>query len=99
MKKINAEEKAKIEKLLEGTRNVIIATDKGSAVVGNKILVLNLLANIGKNLKQCGMTEEEALIGLKAGYSHEEKNKMKNKKIDKLIDEIIDKFFEEDEDE
>ncbi len=99
MKKINVEKKAKIEGLLEGTRNVIIATDKGCAVVGNKILVLNLLANIGTNLKQCGMTEEEALIGLKVGYSHGEKNKTTNKKIDKLIDEIIDKFFEEDEDE
>lgn len=96
MKKINAEKKAKIEKLLEGTRNVIIATDKGSAVVGNKILVLNLLANIGKNLKQCGMTEEEAIYAIKLGYSHEEKRKMTNKKIDELIDEIIDKFFEED---
>ena len=99
MKKINAETKAKIEGLLDGTKNVIIATDKGSAVIGNKILVLNLLANIGKNLKQCGMSEEEAFAGLKTGYSNEEKNKMTNKKIDKLIDEIIDKFFEEDEDE
>ncbi len=99
MKEINKETKMKLEKLLEGSKNVIIATDEGNAVVGNKMFILNLLVNIGINLKQCGISKEEAIYAIKLGYSHEEKRKMTNKKIDELIDEIIDKFFEEDEDE
>lgn len=99
MKEINKETKMKLEKLLEGSKNVIIATDKGNAVVGNKMFILNLLVNIGTNLKQCGISEEEAIYAIKLGYNHEEKNETINKKIDKLIDEIIDKLFEEDEDE
>lgn len=94
MKEINKETKMKLEKFLEGSKNVIIATDEGNAVVGNKMFILNLLVNIGINLKQCGISEEEAIYAVKLGYSHEEKKT--KRKIDELIDEIIDKFFEED---
>lgn len=99
MKEINKETKMKLEKLLEGTRVAIVSTANGTAIVGNKMFVLNQLENIAHNLRQCDISEEEAIYAIKLGYNHEEKNETINKKIDKLIDEIIDKFFEEDEGE
>ena len=105
MSKINRKD---IDKLLEGTNSVIIATTNGSGVVGDRFMVLNLLSNLVNNLKECGCEESDIKRAVDCGLHHKgiPVDKLDKKELDKIAKEIIkdlksaldEMFSEEDKD-
>ena len=105
MKTLN---KKDIDKLLEGTDSVIIATTNGSGVVGNSFVVLNLLSNLVKNFKECGCDESDIKRAVDCGLHHKgiPVDKLDKKELDKIAKEIVkdlkdaldEMFSEEDKD-
>lgn len=84
MKKI--ENKA-IDKLIDGAECIIIASTNGTGLVGPKGMMLNLLANLAYNFKDCGFEEKELIRAVEAGFRN---NKSKDsKELDKETKEIL----------
>lgn len=105
MKTLN---KKDIDRLLEGTNSVIIATTNGSGVVGSRFMTLNLLSNLIHNFKECGVEEEDIRHAVDCGLHCKgiPVDKMDKKELDKIAKEIVkdlrdalnEMFSEEDKD-
>ena len=108
MKTLNRKEIEKVNKLLEGSNGVIIATTNGSGVIGNGLITLNLLANLVSNIKECGMKESDIKNAVDCGLHHKDisVDKLDKKELDKIAKEIVkdlksaldEMFSEEDKD-
>ena len=105
MKTLN---KKDIDRLLEGTNSVIIATTNGSGVVGSRFMTLNLLSNLIHNFKECGVDEKDIRQAVDCGLHCKgiPVDKMDKKELDKIAKEIVtdlkkaldEMFSEEDKD-
>lgn len=84
METIEEKDIKKIEGLLRRSNSVLIMTTSGGAVIGEKEILLDLLANIVNNLKQSGFSKEILREAFDQGLSHEEK-RTEETKIEAII--------------
>lgn len=76
-----------IDKIIDGAECIIIATTNGTGLVGPKGMMLNLLANLAFNFKECGFEEKELIKAVEAGFRN---NKPKDsKELDETTKEIL----------
>lgn len=72
-KKVIEENRERLNQIINDSKAIIIATDKGSAIIGDKIWALSLFASIISNLKKCGVKREELEYALNLGLESDEK--------------------------
>lgn len=92
MKKIDKE---KILKMIGGTDSVLLASENGTSVVGHYLDVMNLVANLAINFKDCGIDKDDIINAIELGYSSK-------KDLKKKLKEAITNLFnldDEDDDE
>lgn len=92
MKKVD---EAKILKMVKGTDIVLVASENGTSVIGGYLDVLNLVANLAKNFKECGIDKDDIINAIELGYSSK---KDLNKRLKEAITNLFN-FDDEDEDE
>ena len=88
MSKLN---KKDIDKLLEGTNSVIIATTNGSGIVADGFMALNLLSNLIHNFKECGIEERDIKRAVDLGIHGVgiQMDKMDKKAMNKMAKEFM----------
>lgn len=98
-KTIDEKEIKRIEELLKGANGVLVMTNKGGAIVGCGVEILNLFANIGAHLKEAGFKEDDLKEALEIGFNAEkislDEDKLKDllksglKGIKDILDEVL----------
>lgn len=70
MKKKNEKfNRKEIDILLEGSKGVLIATTNGSGIIGNGLVVLNLLANLVNHMKKQGIDKKDIKEAVNRGLN------------------------------
>lgn len=90
-KKIVKKNKERIEGILENASTVIIGTDTGIAVIGDRLNLMSTLSSIINKLKKGGMSESDLNIAFKVGMKIDASkfNKKNNDEIDDLLSELL----------
>lgn len=92
MKTKNIERK-NIDKLLENTETLLIGTDNGIGIVGNRVNIMATLSALVSQLKEDGMSETDLNIAFKVGLNSNITSKKSPK--DKEIDDEIKGFVKD----